>query len=85
VPEVFAAQEVIARGLVQTVAHPRAGTVKMVASPLRVEGVQRGPDAPPLLGQHTRAVLRDVLGRSEAEIATLEAAGVIVAAQGDRA
>jgi crotonobetainyl-CoA:carnitine CoA-transferase CaiB-like acyl-CoA transferase len=56
----------------------------MVASPLRLEGMQRAPDAPPLLGQHTRAVLRDVLGRSEADIAALEAAGVI-ALQGDEA
>ena len=84
VPEVFDAPEVIARGLVQTVAHPRAGAGRMVASPLRLEGMQRAPDAPPLLGQHTRAVLRDVLGRSEADIAALEAAGVI-ALQGDEA
>jgi formyl-CoA transferase len=33
--------------------------------------------APPLLGQHTDEVLRDVLGRSAEEIATLRAGRIV--------
>jgi formyl-CoA transferase len=33
--------------------------------------------APPLLGQHTDSVLRDLLGRSDDDIATLRAKGVL--------
>ncbi len=33
--------------------------------------------APPLLGEHTDEVLRGLLGKSDAEIARLRAAGVI--------
>ena len=33
--------------------------------------------APPLLGQHTDEVLRDVLGKTDEEIAALRAGGVV--------
>ena len=33
--------------------------------------------APPLLGEHTEAVLRELLGKSDGEIARLRANGVI--------
>jgi crotonobetainyl-CoA:carnitine CoA-transferase CaiB-like acyl-CoA transferase len=33
--------------------------------------------APPLLGEHTEEVLRGLLGKSDAQIAALRAAGVI--------
>jgi crotonobetainyl-CoA:carnitine CoA-transferase CaiB-like acyl-CoA transferase len=32
---------------------------------------------PPLLGEHTDEILRGLLGKSEAEIATLRAQGVV--------
>jgi crotonobetainyl-CoA:carnitine CoA-transferase CaiB-like acyl-CoA transferase len=58
--------------------HPRAGTVPLVANPVKfgvtpVEYAQ----APPLLGEHTRAVLGDELGLGEAELAALAARGVV--------
>ncbi len=84
VPEVFAAPEIAARGLVQRVAHPTIGEVALIASPLRLDATPPGvPTAPPLLGQHTRAVLREVLGMSDAEVTGLAAAGVI--AEGSKA
>jgi crotonobetainyl-CoA:carnitine CoA-transferase CaiB-like acyl-CoA transferase len=50
--------QVVAAGLVQTVAHP-AGDVRVVGSPLRLDGARpRVRRAPPLLGQHTDEVLR---------------------------
>ena len=33
--------------------------------------------APPLLGEHTDEVLRDVLGKNDEEIAALRAGGVV--------
>jgi len=33
--------------------------------------------APPLLGQHTGEVLREVLGRSDSDIAALRSQGVV--------
>lgn len=81
VPEVFAAPEVAARGLVQTVPHPGIGDLRLVASPLRLEGMPWPPTAPPLLGQDTAAVLRDVLGADEAQIRRWTAAGVVAGAE----
>jgi crotonobetainyl-CoA:carnitine CoA-transferase CaiB-like acyl-CoA transferase len=79
-PEVFAAPEIIARGLVTRVPHPLAGEVAMVGSPLRLqETPPRAATAPPLLGEHTRAVLSDVLGLDAERIATLIAERVVVA------
>jgi crotonobetainyl-CoA:carnitine CoA-transferase CaiB-like acyl-CoA transferase len=68
-PAVFAAAETLERGLVETMPHPTAGTLKMPASPLRLSATPvRASVAPPLLGQHTRDVLREVLDIADAEI-----------------
>ena len=42
-----------------TVEHPTAGEVRLVRSPIRVDGL-RAPQAPPLLGQHTAEVLAEL-------------------------
>jgi crotonobetainyl-CoA:carnitine CoA-transferase CaiB-like acyl-CoA transferase len=50
----------------------------MVASPMRFSATPiEYRLAPPLLGEHTAEVLRGLLGKSDAEIARLRAAGVI--------
>ncbi len=78
VPEVFASEEVSSRGLVEEVPHPTAGAVKLVASPLRLSATPvRAAAAPPLLGQHSDAILRTVLGFSDDRIAALREAGVV--------
>lgn len=52
--EVFEDPQVLGSGMLQTVEHPTAGTFKMLASPLLVDG-ERPPARrpPPTLGQHT--------------------------------
>lgn len=58
VPEVFAAPDTIGRGLVHEVPVRIHGTLRMVASPLRLSDTPvRPPMAPPRLGEHTEDVL----------------------------
>lgn len=66
IDEVFREAQVRDAELVQTVRHP-VGEVRLVASPLRIDG-KRPPirRAPPLLGEHTTAIL-DVLGAASQE------------------
>ena len=76
--QVFEEPQVKARGLKIELEHKAAGALPLVASPMRFSGTPleyRLP--PPLLGEHTEAVLKDLLGKSEAEIAALRAAGAI--------
>ena len=74
--EVFTDQQVILNEMVVDMTHPRIGTFRMQGSPLRLDGVPaRSPVSPPVLGQHTIAVLRE-LGWSDSEVSELVAAGV---------
>jgi formyl-CoA transferase len=76
--EVFDDPQVQARGLQIEMPHPLSGTMPGVASPMRFSATPVTYDAPPpLLGQHTREVLRQVLAMSDAEIDRLASAGVI--------
>jgi len=76
--QVFDDPQVRARGLRVELPHPLAGSVPQVASPIRLSATPveyRRP--PPLLGEHTREVLSELLGLDAARIETLAASGVI--------
>jgi crotonobetainyl-CoA:carnitine CoA-transferase CaiB-like acyl-CoA transferase len=78
IAQVFDEPQVKARGVRIELDHAAAGRVPMVGSPMRFSGTPiEYRLAPPLLGQHTTEVLRELLGKSDAEIARLRAAGVI--------
>jgi crotonobetainyl-CoA:carnitine CoA-transferase CaiB-like acyl-CoA transferase len=78
VGEVFANEQVRARGMAVELPHPSAGKVTLVRSPMKMSATPATSDkAPPLLGQHTDEVLREVLNRSGDEIAALRARGVV--------
>jgi len=65
------------RGMLKEVPHPIAGTLKMVANPIKFSETQLNRyEAPPTLGQHTDEVLRE-LGIEGTEVERLRAAGVI--------
>ena len=78
VAEVFDNPQIQARAMAIDMPHPTAGSVKLVRSPMRLSATPALADrAPPLLGQHTDEVLRELLGRSDEDIARLRAAGAI--------
>jgi crotonobetainyl-CoA:carnitine CoA-transferase CaiB-like acyl-CoA transferase len=64
-----------ARDDVVEIPHPRFGTVRQLASPLRLSGEPNPLDRAPFRGEHTDEVLRDLAGYSDDEIAELRAGG----------
>lgn len=78
IAEVFENPQVKARGVAMDLRHPTAGKVTLVRSPMKLSVTPANSSKPPpLLGQHTDEVLREVLGRSGEEIADLRAKGVL--------
>ena len=78
VEQVFADPQVRHRGLRVEVEHPVSGTLPLLASPLRFSETPVDYRlAPPLLGEHTDAVLSELLGMGPGEIEQLRQAGVI--------
>ncbi len=76
--EVMDDPQVRARQMVIDVEHPAAGSVKMVASPLKIPTappVVRLP--PPMLGEHNTQVLHELLDMDDRSIAELRQIGVI--------
>ena len=76
--DVFADPQVRHRGLRVEMAHPVAGRVPLVASPMRFSATPveyRHP--PPLLGQHNEEILRGLLGLSAEELVRLREQGVV--------
>ena len=64
--------------MVKTVLHPACGEMKLVNTPVKYSDSEpsiRTP--PPLLGQHTDEVLRDLLEMSEEEILRLREEGAV--------
>ncbi len=78
VEDVFNCPQVQARHMLLDVPHPDIGSVKMARSPMRLSGspeVHAGP--PPGLGEHTRELLRELLGLADDEISRLQGENVI--------
>jgi crotonobetainyl-CoA:carnitine CoA-transferase CaiB-like acyl-CoA transferase len=76
--EVFADPHVLARDMVVHMAHGSGEAVKVIANPVRLS--ETPPDyriPPPLLGEHTDAVLSEQLGLDAAALAGLRRNGVI--------
>ncbi len=76
--EMFDNPQVKARELQVDLPHPSGGTARMVRSPMNLSATPTRCDMPPpMLGQHTDQVLRDLLGHSEEEITALRDRGVV--------
>lgn len=76
--QVFADPHVQSRGLAISLPHGLGGTVPQVASPIRLsETPVEYTSAPPLLGEHTDAVLERLLGMQATKVRALRDAGVL--------
>ena len=76
--ELFADPQMAARNMVQTLEHATIGAVRVLGSPLKLSDTPTSVrTAPPTLGQHTRAILMNDLGRSASSVAALKSEGVI--------
>ncbi len=78
VAEVCESEHLKARGMIVTLPHPKARSLRVLGVPIRLHATPgRAATAPPLLGQHTERVLRTVLGLGRAEVARLRAGRVV--------
>jgi len=78
IDQVFDNPQVQHRGMQLELDHPVAGKVASVANPIRLsESAVTYDKAPPLLGQHTEQVVRDLLGLGRDQIDQLINDGII--------
>jgi crotonobetainyl-CoA:carnitine CoA-transferase CaiB-like acyl-CoA transferase len=78
VAEALADPQTEARQMIETVAHPTIGDLRLTGVPYKFSGTPasvRRP--PPLLGEHTEEILHEELGLDAAAIAALRQDGVI--------
>ncbi|MGD2143637.1 MAG: CoA transferase [Anaerolineae bacterium] len=81
--DVFRDPHVAARHMLVTIDDPVAGPRKYARTPLHLSSAPEIPTEPaPQLAEHTRTVLRDLLGYDEAEIERLRDEGVIELSEG---
>jgi len=76
--QVFADPQVKHREMLREIPHPLSGTLRIIANPVRFSDtpVEYGR-WPPLLGEHTAEVLREMLAMSDGEIEALREEKVI--------
>ncbi|MGC3983483.1 MAG: CaiB/BaiF CoA-transferase family protein [Pseudorhodoferax sp.] len=78
IADVFADPQVRARGLQMAMPHAAGAEVALVANPIRLSDTPvQYREAPPRLGQHTRAVLHDILKMSDEDIDALQREGAL--------
>jgi crotonobetainyl-CoA:carnitine CoA-transferase CaiB-like acyl-CoA transferase len=78
IAEVFADPQVHERGMVTHWQHPLQPSLRLVSSPIKLSATPvRSELPPPLLGQHTDEVLRELLDCGEERIAELKKSRVI--------
>ena len=76
--DVFADPHVQARNMTLEMAHGSGATVKVIANPVKLSATPPTyRSAPPVLGEHTEAVLSGILGMGAAEIEELRAKGIL--------
>lgn len=64
--------------MVQEMYHEACGPIKMVNTPVKYsESKPSIRSVPPMLGQHTDEILRDILGLNDSEIEALKAEGAV--------
>jgi crotonobetainyl-CoA:carnitine CoA-transferase CaiB-like acyl-CoA transferase len=75
VASALADPQAVARGAIVEAGHERFGTVRTIASPLRVGDETRPVERAPRRGEHTADVLAELCGYDAAEVEALAASG----------
>ena len=76
--EALAQPQAVAREMVVETEHAVLGKIPIVNRPIQFPGERQPvPAAPPVLGQHTDEILRDILGLTAEKIAELRASKVV--------
>ncbi len=77
VDEVLADAQLAARGMIERLTHATAGEIALLGVPVKLSDTPGGVrSAPPVLGEHTDAVLHEI-GLTDAEISTLREQRVV--------
>lgn len=78
VDQVIHHPQIIARDMLVSVDHPAAGPMQMAGVPIKLSETPGSVDKPaPLLGQHTEAILKQMLGLSDEDIVALRQQKII--------
>lgn len=77
IADVAASAHIRARGMVADPGHPKLAAAPLVPQPILFDGARLPAARAPLLGEHTEAVLRQLLGLGAAEIESLRRERVI--------
>ena len=78
IPQALQDPQVKAREVIGEIPHPTIGKLPIVRNPLRMSATPaQYTRHPPLVGEHTREVLKQLLGMSDADADALRAKGVI--------
>jgi benzylsuccinate CoA-transferase BbsF subunit len=70
-------QQLAHRGYWQKIDHPEIGESRFTSPPFLLDGARVGLKRPPLLGEHTDAILTDILGYTKERVQSLRAEGVL--------
>lgn len=77
VAEALEEPQVKTREMIVEVDHPKCGRVKVIGSPVKIDGVKQEYTPPPMLGEHNDEIMRDILHYSEAKIKELKEKGLL--------
>ena len=76
VDRILADPQVAALGILKTLVHPTSGLLQMVGAPFHLSTDSTEPyRPPPLLGEHTAAILKEFLAIGDEEFVALQQAG----------
>ena len=78
ITEALAQPQIVARDMVVETEHPTLGKIPIINRPIKYPGThQAPPSAPPVLGQHTDEILKDILELSAEQIDRLRGLNIV--------
>lgn len=77
IAEALEEPQVAAREMIVEVDHTKCGKVKVIGSPIKIEGMKQEYNPPPTLGEHNEEILQKLLHYPEDKIKELQEKGAI--------